>query len=48
METIKQYLLSKPLTISLLLFCLTMVFRLLDIFVLRLDELFGEIIYLKY
>lgn len=47
METIKQYSLSKPLTVSLLLFCLTMVFRLLDIFVLRLDELFGEIILSK-
>lgn len=47
METIKQYSLSKPLIVSLLLFCLTMVFRLLDIFVLRLDELFGEIILSK-
>lgn len=39
--------LSKPLIVSTGLICLAMLFRLLDIFVLKLDDLLGEIILSK-
>lgn len=38
---------SKPLVLSICLMCTAMVFRLLDIFVFRLDDLLGEIIFSK-
>ncbi len=40
-------LLLRPLTLSICLISVTMVFRLLDIFVFRLDDLLGEIILSK-
>ncbi len=38
---------SKPLILSICLMCIAMIFRLLDIFILRLDDLLGEIILSK-
>ncbi|AFS78460.1 abortive infection protein [Gottschalkia acidurici 9a] len=38
---------SNPLILSIYLMCIAMLFRLLDIFVLRLDDLLGEIILSK-
>lgn len=46
-EKLKDLSLSKPLTVSIGLMCIAMIFRLLDIFVFRLDDLLGEIILSK-
>ncbi len=44
---LKDLLLSRPLTLSICLMSVTMVIRLLDIFVFGLDDLLGEIILSK-
>lgn len=44
---LRELSLSKPLIVGIGLICLAMVFRLLDIFVFRLDDLLGEIILSK-
>lgn len=46
-KKLRDLSLSKPLTISICLMCIAMIFRLLDIFVFRLDDLLGEIILSK-
>lgn len=46
-KKLRDLSLSKPLTVSTGLICLAMIFRLLDIFVLKLDDLLGEIILSK-
>lgn len=46
-KKLKDLSLSKPLTLSICLMNIAMIFRLLDIFVFRLDDLLGEIILSK-
>lgn len=46
-KKLKELSLSKPLVVGIGLVCLAMVFRLMDIFVFRLDEVLGEIILSK-
>lgn len=46
-KKIRDLSLLKPLTVSIGLMCLAMIFRLLDIFVFKLDDLIGEIILSK-
>ncbi len=46
-KELRELSLSKPLIVGIGLICLAMVFRLLDIFVFRLDDLLGEIILSK-
>lgn len=47
MNFIKQNIFSKPILTGILLMLIALVFRLIDIFVLRLDERLGEIILSK-
>jgi membrane protease YdiL (CAAX protease family) len=47
MDFIKRNMLEKPILIGILLMLIALVFRLIDIFVLRLDERLGEIILSK-
>lgn len=46
-KKLKELSLSKPLLVGIGLICLAMIFRLMDIFVFRLDEILGEIILSK-
>lgn len=47
MNAIKRFTFQKPVLTGLLLMLVALVFRLTDIFILRLDELLGEIILSK-
>lgn len=46
-KKLRDLSLSKPLILSICLMCIAMIFRLLDIFAFRLDDLLGEIILSK-
>ena len=46
-KKLRDLSLLKPLTVSICLMSVAMIFRLLDIFVFRLDDLLGEIILSK-
>ncbi len=46
-KKLRELSLSKPLIVGIGLICLAMIFRLMDIFVFRLDEVLGEIILSK-
>ena len=47
MEIIKRITIQKPILAGILLMLMALIFRLIDIFVLRLDERLGEIILSK-
>lgn len=47
MNTIKRFTFQKPVLTGILLMLVALVFRLTDIFILRLDERLGEIILSK-
>lgn len=46
-KSLRELSLAKPLVMGIVLICLAMIFRLMDIFVFRLDEVLGEIILSK-
>ena len=46
-ERLRELSLSQPLVVGMSLICFVMIFRLLDIFIFRLDEILGEIILSK-
>lgn len=46
-ERLRELSLSQPLVVGMSLICFVMLFRLLDIFIFRLDEILGEIILSK-